>query len=106
MNTKLLSALAAVASETIDGAVVDLNLRGESSLPLIDRLQQDGVPVIVSSGYVELPTMQERLASLPKLPKPLDVDRLRGLMVEHFGPAAEPAGVTSPSRSEAGRRRR
>ncbi|MBB5753968.1 response regulator [Prosthecomicrobium pneumaticum] len=106
---RLGEALEAVAHEAIDGAVVDLNLRGESSLPLIERLQAAGVPVIVSSGYVELPTLQEQLAVLPKLPKPLDAERLRGLMVEHFrGTAkagADGAAVRPPSRSEAGRRR-
>ncbi len=34
-----------------DAAIVDLNLNGTSSFPLIQTLRQRGVPVVVATGY-------------------------------------------------------
>jgi DNA-binding response OmpR family regulator len=48
-----------VAERTPDVAIVDINLReGERANDLIDRLHEQGVPVIVLTGYavVSLPT--------------------------------------------------
>ena len=35
----------------IDGAVLDANLRDQSARPVVDRLQEMGVPLLVVSGY-------------------------------------------------------
>jgi DNA-binding response OmpR family regulator len=37
-----------------DLAIVDINLKGELSYALIDRLHDKGVPVIVATGYAQL----------------------------------------------------
>jgi DNA-binding response OmpR family regulator len=40
------------ADETeFDLAVLDVNINGEMSLPLAERLRQRGVPVVLASGY-------------------------------------------------------
>jgi DNA-binding response OmpR family regulator len=41
-----------IAAHTFDLAVVDINLKGEMSYDLIDRLRDRGVRVVVVSGYV------------------------------------------------------
>jgi DNA-binding NtrC family response regulator len=86
---KLDESMEASDREHLDGAVLDLNLRGELSFPLIDKLSEDGVPVIVCSGYVDLPGMKERLATAPCVGKPCNSEALVELMKRHF-PVRQP----------------
>ncbi len=44
-------ALAALPSGQIDGAVVDLNLRGERGIALMEALDRAGIPFVICSGY-------------------------------------------------------
>jgi len=37
--------------EALDGAVLDANLHDESARPVVDRLQELGVPLLLVSGY-------------------------------------------------------
>ena len=69
-------ALDAIPGLDIDVAIVDLNLNGEFSFPVIQELRQRGVPVIVCSGYVELPELKTRLQGVPLLAKPWCPERL------------------------------
>lgn len=72
----------AAADATLDCAIIDMNLRGEYSFPLIDRLRELAVPTIVCSGYVELPDVKSRLKGLPLLSKPCSPDKLLSTMKE------------------------
>ena len=62
-------ALQAVSSG-IDGAVLDLNLRGVYSYPVIEILAKAGTPLVVCSGYAELPDTRTELTDIVLLPKP------------------------------------
>ncbi len=77
-------ALEALETAELDGAVVDLNLHGKLSFPVIERLRCRDVPVIVCSGYAELPELKQKLAGLPLLPKPWSPRRLERLLAEVF----------------------
>jgi DNA-binding NtrC family response regulator len=58
-----------------DAALVDFSLRGgEPAVGLIDRLHDEGVYVIVTSGYPVLPVMPRRAAAI--LQKPLSEAQL------------------------------
>lgn len=81
---KLEESLEASDREHLDGAVLDLNLRGELSFPLIEKLTEDGVPVVVCSGYVDLPGMNKRLSAVPCVAKPCDNSMLIKAMRENF----------------------
>jgi DNA-binding response OmpR family regulator len=35
----------------LDGAVLDINLRGESVFPVVDALVSRGIPIVFTSGY-------------------------------------------------------
>jgi len=70
----------AAEHEKLDGAILDLNLRGELSFPLIDRLQEHSVPLVLCSGYADLPGMKERLDGMPSLAKPYSFDSLLALL--------------------------
>jgi CheY-like chemotaxis protein len=56
--------------QELDLAVVDINLRGETSYALIDQLYGLGVPVVVVTGYAVLPQLTEKVAAV--LQKPLN----------------------------------
>ena len=47
----LAEALAAAARGGFDVAMLDINLNGEASLPVADRLKSAGTPFIFSTGY-------------------------------------------------------
>ena len=50
-----------VAERTPDVAIVDINLRdGERANPLIDRLHEQHIPVVVITGYTAVSLLLER----------------------------------------------
>ena len=52
-----------------DAAIIDVNLGTETSLPVAERLDQDGVPFMVVSGYAER-SMPSGLQGRARLSKP------------------------------------
>lgn len=79
-------ALEAVEAGGLDGAILDLNLNGELSFPVIESLREKGIPLIVCSGYAELPELKSKLAGLPLLAKPWTPQKL-GLLLQQYFPA-------------------
>ncbi|MFZ0652136.1 MAG: hypothetical protein WAZ97_14855, partial [Pseudolabrys sp.] len=50
-----------ISEHAPDAAIIDVNLRqGERSYGLIDRLIGQGVPVVVTSGYSDLPMVSAK----------------------------------------------
>jgi len=67
-----------ISEHVPDAAVVDINLRqGERSYGLIDRLIGKGVPVVVTSGYSELPMVP---AKAHILEKPISEEKLISIL--------------------------
>lgn len=62
----------------LDGALLDVNLRGERSFPLAEHLARDGVPFIFLTGYDSATVFPDRFRDTPKLTKPVDY----GLLIE------------------------
>ena len=61
-----------------DLAVIDLNLNGKMAYDLINRLCDEGVRVVVMSGYVGLPRLTDKAVVV--LQKPIDApDLIAGL---------------------------
>ena len=83
---RLDEAMASARDAELDGAILDLNLRGESSSPLIEDLDNRGVPVVLCSGFLDLPTMKEQLQGIPLLTKPCNHDKLVATMRANFVP--------------------
>jgi DNA-binding response OmpR family regulator len=71
-------------STGIDGAVLDLNLRGVYSYPVIEALAKAGTPLVVCSGYAELPDTRTGLADVVLLPKPCDLNHLQARLAEQI----------------------
>jgi DNA-binding NtrC family response regulator len=67
-----------ISEHVPDAAVVDINLRqGERSYGLIDRLIRQGVLVIVTSGYSDLPMVP---AQAHILEKPISEEKLIAIL--------------------------
>lgn len=64
-------ALARLAQERVDAAVLDINLRGKMCFPLADALAVKGVPFVFATGYdrVMVPSAYRHV---PRWEKPFD----------------------------------
>ncbi len=75
---RLDEALALVATDAFDAAVLDVNLGGEASFPVADLLLERGIPFVFTTGYGAA-GIPEKYASVPLLAKPFrqhDIERV------------------------------
>jgi DNA-binding NarL/FixJ family response regulator len=88
------AAIDEVARNPPDAAVLDLNLNGESSVPVADALAERGVPFVFVTGYDRdhLPDRHRRALMVIKPYRPSDILRLLGRALLGHHPAAPPAG--------------
>jgi CheY-like chemotaxis protein len=63
------------ATKWIDGAVLDVNLRGETAFPAAEILQDRRVPTLFVSGY-DPKAIPERFEHTPHCEKPVAVRRV------------------------------
>lgn len=75
------------AADDCDGALLDVNLRGELVFPAARVMLARGVPVIFSSGYDEAGQFPAEFRDVPRLMKPYDNSALRDLCTRAFGTA-------------------
>jgi CheY-like chemotaxis protein len=66
---RLQEAQALVRTEEVDGAILDVNLDGETSYPVADDLLAQGRVVVFVTGY-DPAVMPERFTEVPRLDKP------------------------------------
>jgi len=71
----LAGALAAAHSETVDIAVLDINLAGEMVFPVAEALSGRGVPFLLLSGYGDAGVPSDR-RHWPICSKPFNLDDL------------------------------
>jgi len=94
--------MAAAKSETFDGAVLDMNLNGESVYPLADFLTSQNVPFVFVTGY-SAEVVADRFAQIPIIQKPVAADTLAKILHRHLGkppdgsaPQTQSAIISSP----------
>ena len=75
-------ALALAQSSDLDGAILDLNLGGESVYPVADVLAAKGVPFVFLTGY-GAGGIDARFAGVPTISKPFHPSALENAVV-HF----------------------
>lgn len=80
--------LALARSERVDAAVLDLNLRGRPSAPILEELRARGVPCLIASGYGEAP---EGHGDVPVLEKPVPAATLLAALAGALGAARREA---------------
>jgi CheY-like chemotaxis protein len=73
----------AARRESIDVAVLDMNLNGQMVYPVAEELQQRKIPVLFLTGY-DVPDMPKSLHKVPHVLKPVDPAQLLRLIAE-FG---------------------
>src|ERR671919_3069546 len=67
-------ALALIDQELPDAAVLDVNLNGQTALPVVKALRAQGVPFVLATGYGH--ALQPELRQAPRVDKPVDHDKL------------------------------
>ena len=73
----LQGALALLAREPrVDGATLDLNLRGEPSYPVADELLRRGIPFLFTTGY-DPEAIPSRYQHITRCQKPIRVATVR-----------------------------
>jgi DNA-binding response OmpR family regulator len=68
-------ALSLIADYPIDGAILDINLRGEMAYPVVDALREKGVRIVFMTGY-DQKSIRPAYTDVPCLQKPVTVDHL------------------------------
>ncbi len=74
----------------LDGAVLDVNLRGVQIFDALPRLLERGLPVILSSGYADATLFPEPFRRLPVLVKPYEPSQLAALVRALFRSRSPP----------------
>ena len=61
-----------VDGEKFDAAIMDVHIRGERIFPLLDLLDKNGVPFLLTSGYADW-AMPDKWRERPRLQKPYTI---------------------------------
>jgi CheY-like chemotaxis protein len=75
-------------SERLDGAVLDVNLRGALVFDVAAELQARGVPIVLSSGYTTATIFPPEFHGAPRLRKPYEPQLLLELCQRVFAAPA------------------
>lgn len=64
-----------LSGEKVDGAIVDVNLRGEPAYPVADLLIERAVPFVFTTGY-DASTLPTRFQHVARCDKPVELSRV------------------------------
>ena len=81
---RVAKAVQLAAAEVIDGAILDMNVAGESVYPVADVLQDRGIPFIFATGYGDQ-RLRSEYQGWPTLAKPFHLVSLARVTAETFG---------------------
>jgi two-component SAPR family response regulator len=73
---RLATAFELAQSESLDAAVLDINIAGDMVWPVAEVLRRRGVPFIFLSAHPRLSEIPIPFAAVPRLEKPLEKNRL------------------------------
>ncbi|TAD77811.1 MAG: GAF domain-containing protein [Sphingomonadales bacterium] len=80
LESSVTGALAVIADDPPDFAIIDFNLGGESSEPIADALRAAGVRFVLATGYAESAGSFERLGAVAVLRKPYGMTEIERLL--------------------------
>jgi DNA-binding response OmpR family regulator len=69
----------AIGTGQFDCAILDMNLRGEMSFSLADRLEAAGIPYLIATGY-NSGSLPERFSGQPRIEKPFEPGELAAVL--------------------------
>ncbi len=84
-------ALALVAGETLDGAILDVSLDGHDSFAVAEALRARQVPFAFATGY-GAGRIDARFNGAPTLTKPYDFERVRSVVATLLAGRAAQSG--------------
>ena len=93
---RLAAAIQLAQSESLDAAVLEIDVAGEPIWPVAAELQQRGVPFLFLSVHVPLTIFPPRFTAAPRLHKPLVQQRLLGHLSAIWGVSAGAAAHAAP----------
>jgi DNA-binding NtrC family response regulator len=75
-----------------DGALLDVNLRGQQIFEILPKLENLGLRLVIASGYNDVTLFPTAFRQVPRIAKPFDERELRRICENVF--------AKSPSRSQ------
>lgn len=85
----------AAVSERLDGALVDVNLRGRQVFEVLPLLIERGVPVVLTTGCDDETLFPEEFRALPRVAKPFDERALRRVCLQTMTAGVGPKAFRS-----------
>lgn len=85
--TRLADALALAETTDADIVLLDVNLDGEFSWEVADRLKARGIQVVFATGYDSASLLPQRLTGMPVVSKPFTIDALEAMLRRMVGDA-------------------
>jgi DNA-binding NtrC family response regulator len=72
----------------LDGALLDVNLRGQQIFDILPKLNKLGLKLIITSGYNDVTLFPTAFRSVPRIAKPFDEKELHWICEDVFGKCA------------------
>lgn len=76
--------LESVQRGDLDGAILDVNLRGQQIFEILPTLQRLGLRLIITSGYADETLFPAPFRAMPRIAKPFDQRELRRICEQVF----------------------
>jgi CheY-like chemotaxis protein len=80
--------LSVVRAQPLDGALLDVNLRGRQVFEILPEFMSRGIPVVLTSGYDDATLFPHVFRQLPRISKPFDHVMLRNVCASTMGAAS------------------
>jgi len=78
--TRVDEAMALIEAHDLDAAILDVNLNGEMSYPVAERLAAQGVPFVFATGYGDSVMIPDHLHGIPVVRKPVSTAVLADML--------------------------
>ena len=85
----LAAALLAAGHESVDAAILDVNLGGETVFPAAAVLADRGIPFVFCSGFSTGTRLPERFNEVPRVRKPYTGHIIAQALLDLLGPDAD-----------------
>jgi DNA-binding NtrC family response regulator len=69
----------------LDGALLDVNLRGEQIFAVLPHLKRLGLRFVITSGYDDVTLFPPEFRDVPRIAKPIDPRALAQVCIRVFG---------------------
>jgi DNA-binding NtrC family response regulator len=77
--------LLAIQAQPLDGALLDVNLRGRQVFDILPEFISRNIPVVLTSGYDDASLFPHAFRELPRIAKPFDQGTLHRVCITTLG---------------------